>query len=78
MHVLPKKQALVVNLFNLTDQEILRQGSFSLGDIGILPDVPLIVKDARSRVKDSLFEFSRRMPPYSAAVIEIWSAKAAR
>ena len=75
VHVLPKKQAAVINSFNLTDQEILRRGSFPLEDIGILPDVPLIVEDARSRVKDSSFWFSRRRPPHSAAVIEIWSAK---
>ncbi len=78
VHVLPKKQALVINLFNLTDQEVLREESFSLEDVGILADVPLIIEDARSAVKDSLFEFTRRMPPHSAVVIEIWPAKKER
>ncbi len=78
VHVLPKKQALVVNLFNLTDQEVLREESFSLKDIGILADTPLIVEDARSRVEDDLFKFSRRMSPHSAAIIEIYSAKKER
>ncbi len=78
VHVLPKKQALVINLFNLTDQEVLRQESFSLEDIGISPHVPLIVEDARWYGKDSSFKVSRRMPPHSAAVIEIWSAKPER
>ncbi len=78
VHVLPKKQAAIVNLFNLTDQEIIRKESFSLKDIGILPDVPLIVEEARCYVKNSLFGFSRRMPPHSAAVIEIWPAKKER
>ncbi len=45
---------------------------------GILADVPLIIEDARSAVKDSLFEFTRRMPPHSAVVIEIWPAKKER
>ncbi len=75
IHVLPEKQAAVINLFNLTGREILQQGSFSLEEIGISSDASLIIEDKRCCVKDSSFEFNRRMPPHSAAIIEIWPVK---
>jgi len=74
--VLPKRQAAVINLFNLTGQEVWRRESFSLEEVGILPDLALTVEDARCNVRGDFFEFARRMPPYSAAVVEIWPRKA--
>ncbi|MBA7691239.1 hypothetical protein ES703_99782 [subsurface metagenome] len=76
VHVLPKRQAAVINLFNLTGQEVWRRESFSLEEVGILPDLALTVEDARCNVRGDFFEFARRMPPYSAAVVEIWPRKA--
>lgn len=71
VHALPNKQAAVVNIFNLQDEEVTKKVSFSLEKVGFKTDVPFTVEGAGCNVLGKIFECTRKMPPLSAAVIEI-------
>ncbi len=75
VHALPNRGAAVVNLFNLSEHEVMWKGSFSLEEIGLSADRLFIIQDHSVVLKGPLVEINRRMAPHSAAVVEIWPAK---
>ena len=71
-HALPAENAFVVNLFNCSGQEKVVEGSIALARMGVDPDrwyhTP---KGGRFDRTAGTFVVARRMPPWSAEVVEV-------
>jgi len=74
LHVLPKKYAFVVNLFNLSDQTRTLNGTCSLARLGLDPRKHYRTASDGATVKNGQFNISRSMPPWSAQVEEFRAA----
>lgn len=72
VHALPAENAFVVNLFNLTGDERLVEGSIQVADMGLDPDRWYASpKGGGFDAKAGTFRVSRRMAPWSAVVLEV-------
>lgn len=72
VHALPKENAFAVNLFNLTGDERVVEGSIRVADMGLDPDRWYASpKGGGFDAKAGTFRVSRRMAPWSAVVLEV-------
>jgi hypothetical protein len=76
-HVLPERDAFVVNLFNLSDDGHTVTGSVSLKDLGLDPTATYTGSEAWGSNTDGEFHVMLEMPPWSARAAE-FRATAAR
>ena len=76
VHVLPAENAFVVNLFNLSDESRVIQGSLRVAEMGLDPDRWYVTpKGGRFDARDGTFNVQRRLPPWSAEVMEVRSLR---
>jgi len=71
LHVLPKKKALIVNLFNLEEQERCLEGEIDLDLVGIR-EVSFNRGIYHRQLSRTKVAFNQRMAPRSASLIELW------
>jgi len=73
-HALPSENAFIVNLFNLSDQSRIVEGSIRVDRMGLNPDLWYVApKGARFDKAAGAFVVGRRMAPWSAEVMEVYS-----
>jgi hypothetical protein len=71
VHALPSENAFVVNLFNLSGSERVIEGGISVAGMRLDPDRWYVTpKGGRFDGRTGMFHVSRRMPPWSAEVME--------
>jgi hypothetical protein len=74
VHALPGENAFVVNLFNLSSEERIIQGSIRVAGMGLDPDRWYVApKGSGFDASRGLFRIGRRMAPWSAVVLEVTS-----
>jgi hypothetical protein len=74
VHALPVENAFVVNLFNLSDQSRIVEGTVNLARMGLDPDRWYVTpKGARWDRQSGTFVIGRRMAPRSSHVAEVRS-----
>ena len=71
LHALPKENAFVVNLFNLSNQAREIGGSIALKKMGLDPAKQYHATSDWGRVENGQFRVQRAMPPWSAEVAEV-------
>jgi hypothetical protein len=72
VHALPAENAFVVNLFNLSAAERVVEGSIGVAGMGLDADRWYAApKGGSFDAKAGTFRVSRRMPPWSAVVLEV-------
>jgi hypothetical protein len=72
VHALPGENAFVVNLFNLSAVERVVEGAISVAGMGLDPDRWYVApKGGSFDPARGLFRIGRRMPPWSAVVLEV-------
>jgi hypothetical protein len=72
VHALPAENAFVVNLFNLSAAERVVEGSIGVASMGLDADRWYAApKGGSFDAKAGTFRVSRRMPPWSAVVLEV-------
>lgn len=71
LHVLPRENSFVVNLFNLSDGKRTVGGSIPLEKLGLDPKRSYQVNGRDGRIEDGVFHVSRSMDPWSAHVVEV-------
>jgi len=72
LHVLPQENALVVNLFNLSDQTRTVAGSIEIESIGLdSAQRYQAVQEPTLATQDGTLALSREMAPWSTAVLEL-------
>jgi len=69
LHVLPKENAFVVNLFNLSDETRQIGGSIELATMGLKTKKQYRSSDPRGTVEQGQFKVSASMTPWSAQVM---------
>jgi len=72
IHVLQEEQAAVVNLFNLSNQERVLEGSVALSDIGLDPDRWYITPGPALRLAGGRAHWRRRLASWGTDVLELW------
>ena len=70
LHALPKENAFVVNLFNLSDQPRTIGGSIALGGMGLDPKKRYHTTGNWGSVENGTFNVSLNLPPWSAEMGE--------
>ena len=74
VHALPEENAFVVNLFNLSDQARMIEGSVPVARMGMDPDRWYVTpRGGRFDRQAGTFFISRRMAPWSAELMEVRS-----
>jgi len=74
VHVLPAEGAFVVNLFNLSADERIIEGSIAVTQMGLDPDRYYVTPKGGAFDRTSgAFSIRRRMAPWSAWVAEVRS-----
>jgi len=72
LHVLPGENALVANLFNLSDASRVVEASVAVDQLGIEPDLFYdVTKGGRFNGRQGTFEIKRRLAPWSADLVEV-------
>ena len=75
VHALPDESALVVNLFNLSDESRLIGGTIDIGEVGLARDIWYVTPysdDSGGFNEDTgTIAIFRRMEPWSAQVVEV-------
>jgi hypothetical protein len=74
VHALAGENAFVVNLFNLSSEERIIQGGINVASMGLDPHRWYVApKGGGFDASRGLFRIGRRMPPWSAVVLEVTS-----
>jgi len=76
LHVLPDEGAFVINLFNLSDEERIVSGEISFQQLGLDAERWYAMpKEASFNRATGMLSVRRRMPAWSAEVLEVYSFK---
>jgi len=75
VHVLPHEPAMVVNLFNLSDQDREISGSIPLADLGLEPSRSFSGSEPWATVQGGELRVKERMAPWSATVVSLQARK---
>ena len=72
VHVLRDADAFVVNLFDLSDESRIVEGTIAFEEMGLDPDRFYVTpRGGRFDCEAGTFRIRRRMPPLSAEVTEV-------
>lgn len=72
VHVWKEKNAVVVNLFNLSPHSKVVKGSISVGQLGIDPNVWYFTPRPHMEFSNGKLSWNRRLPGYGTDVLEAW------
>jgi hypothetical protein len=75
LHVLPKEQALVLNVFNLSDEARPRRGSIPLAKLGLDPARAYVSSEGWAKVEGGVLKLDAEMAPWSARVAHLQGNK---
>jgi len=75
LHVLPKENAFMINMFNLSDKPRTITGKFDLKKAGLDPALNFKSSKSWAKIDNGMLEVSMDMPPWSAEVTDVTGAK---